>query len=69
MSGLSIDGHVFSFAACQFGQKTAGSPLNSLVMSVARCFARLPQPVHIAAWGMMATFFYFSDFFRLFPKI
>jgi hypothetical protein len=50
MSGLSIDGHVFRFAACQFGQKTAGSPLNSLVMSVARYFARLPQPVHVAAW-------------------
>ena len=50
MSGLSIEGHVFRFAACQFGQKTAGSPLNSLVMSVARYFARLPQPVHVAAW-------------------
>ena len=50
MSGLSINGHVFRFAACQFGQKTAGSPLNALVMSVARYFARLPTPVHIAAW-------------------
>ena len=50
MSGLCIEGHVFRFAACQFGQKTAGSPLNSLVMSVARYFARLPQPVHVAAW-------------------
>ena len=50
MSGLCIDGHVFRFAACQFGQKTAGSPLNSLVMSVARYFARLPTPVHVAAW-------------------
>jgi hypothetical protein len=50
MSWLSIDGHVFRFAACQFGQKTAGSPLNSLVMSVARYFAPLPQPVHVAAW-------------------
>ncbi len=49
LSGLSIEGHVFRFAACQFGQKTAGSPLNSLVMSVARYFARLPQPVHVAA--------------------
>ena len=35
MSGLSIEGHVFRFAACQFGRKTAGSPLNSLVLSVA----------------------------------
>jgi hypothetical protein len=50
MSGLSISGHVFRFAACQFGQKTAGSPLNSLVMSVARYFARLPDPVHVATW-------------------
>jgi hypothetical protein len=50
MSGISIAGHVFRFAACQFGQKTAGSPLNSLVLSVARYFARLPTPVHVAAW-------------------
>jgi hypothetical protein len=50
MSGISIAGHIFRFAACQFGQKTAGSPLNSLVMSVARFFARLPSPVHVAAW-------------------
>lgn len=50
MSGLSISGHVFRFAACQFGQKTAGSPLNSLVISVARYFARLPDPVHVATW-------------------
>jgi len=50
MFGLSISGHVFRFAACRFGQKTAGSPLNSLVMSVARYFARLPDPVHVATW-------------------
>ena len=50
MSGLSISGHIFRFAACQFGQKTAGSPLNALVMSVAKFFARLPDPVHVAAW-------------------
>jgi hypothetical protein len=50
MSGISIAGHVSRFAACQFGQKTAGSPLNSLVLSVARYFARLPNPVHVAAW-------------------
>ena len=50
MSGLRIHGHVFRFAACQFGQKTAGSPLNSVVMSVARYFGRLPDPVHVAAW-------------------
>ena len=50
MSGLRIHGHVFRFAACQFGQKTAGSPLNSLVMSVARYFGNLPDPVHVAAW-------------------
>jgi hypothetical protein len=50
LSGIIIDGHVFRFAACQFGQKTAGSPLGSLVRSVARYFARLPDPVHIASW-------------------
>jgi hypothetical protein len=50
MSGLRIHGHVFRFAACQFGQKTAGSPLNSVVMSVARYFGRLPDPIHVAAW-------------------
>ena len=50
MSGLCINGHVFRFAACQFGQKTAGSPLNSLVMSVARYFSHLSDPVHVAAW-------------------
>ena len=27
MSGIMIEGHIFRFAACQFGQKTAGSPL------------------------------------------
>ena len=50
MSGISIAGHIFRFAACQFGQKTAGSPLNALVMSVAQFFARLPDPVYVAAW-------------------
>ena len=50
MSGIMIEGHVFRFASCQFGQKTAGSPLGALVRSVARFFARLPTPVHVAAW-------------------
>jgi hypothetical protein len=50
LSGIVIDGHIFRFAACQFGQKTAGSPLGSLVRSVARFFARLPDPVHVASW-------------------
>jgi hypothetical protein len=45
-----IDGFVFRFAACQFGQKTAGSPLGCLVRAVARFFARLTEPVHVAAW-------------------
>ena len=36
MSGIMIEGHIFRFSACQFGQKTAGSPLNSIVRSVAR---------------------------------
>ncbi len=34
ISGISIHGHILRFAACQFGQKTTGSPLNSLVLSV-----------------------------------
>jgi hypothetical protein len=45
-----IDGFVFRFAACQFGQKTAGSPLVSIVWAVARYFARLPDPVYVALW-------------------
>ena len=50
MSGIMLEGHIFRFASCQFGQKTAGSPLGALVRSVARYFARLPTPVHVAAW-------------------
>ena len=50
MSGIMIEGHVFRFASCQFGQKTAGSPLGAVVRSVSRFFARLPTPVHVAAW-------------------
>ena len=50
LSCIVIDGHVFRFAACQFGQKTAGSPLGSIVRAVARFFARLTYPVHVAAW-------------------
>ena len=48
--GIVTDGHVFRFATCQFGQKTAGSPLGSIVRAVARSFARLTYPVHVAAW-------------------
>ena len=40
-NGIMIDGHIFRFASCQFGQKTAGSPLGAIVRSVARYFARL----------------------------
>jgi hypothetical protein len=48
LSGIMIDGFVFRFAAlpiravaaCQFGQKTAGSLLGSIVRAVARYFAR-----------------------------
>ena len=50
MSGIMIDGHIFRFASCQFGQKAAGSPLGSIVRSVARYFARLQSPVYVAAW-------------------
>jgi hypothetical protein len=34
LSGIMIDGFVFRFAACQFGQKTAGSPLGLIVRAV-----------------------------------
>ena len=50
LSGILIDGFVFRFAACQFGQKTAESPLGCLVRAVARFFARLTDPVHVASW-------------------
>jgi hypothetical protein len=36
LSGIMIHCFVFRFAACQFGQKTAGSPLGSIVRVVAR---------------------------------
>ena len=49
LSGISLHGLLFRFAACQFGLKIAGSS-NCLVMSVARYFARLPTSVHVAAW-------------------
>ena len=41
---------MFRFAACQFGQKTAGSQLGSIVSAVARIFARWTDLVHVAAW-------------------
>jgi len=50
LSGIMINGFIFRFAACQFGQKTAGSPLNSLALCIARYFASLPNPVHVSAW-------------------
>ena len=50
LSGIVIDGHGFRFAACQFGQMTAGSQLGSIVRAVARFFARLTDPVHVSAW-------------------
>ena len=50
LSGIVIEGHIFRFAACQFGQKTAGSPLGSIVRAVARFFARLADPIHVASW-------------------
>jgi hypothetical protein len=42
LSGIVIDYFVFRFVACQFCQK--------LVRAVARFFARLTKPVHVAAW-------------------
>ena len=50
LSCIVIDGRVFRFAACQFGQQTVGSPLGSIVCAIARFFARLTDPVHVAAW-------------------
>ena len=37
-----MEGHIFRFASCQFGQKTAGSPLGSIVRSLARYFCAAP---------------------------
>ena len=34
MSGIMIYGHTFRFARCQFGQKTEGSALGSIVGSI-----------------------------------
>ncbi len=48
-SGILFDGFIFRFAACQFGQKTAGSPLGCLVRAVASFFARLTEPAHTLA--------------------
>ena len=50
LSGIMINGFIFRFAACQFGQSTAGSPLNSLILCISRYFASLPDPVHVSAW-------------------
>ena len=50
LSGIVNDGHMFRFATCQFGQKTACSPLGSIVRAVARSVARWTYPVHVAAW-------------------
>ena len=50
LSGIVTDGHVFRFTTCQSGQKTAGSPLGSIVRAVARSFARLTYLMHVAAW-------------------
>jgi hypothetical protein len=38
-------------ASCQFGQKTGGRPLGSLLRPVARDLTRLPTPVHVASWA------------------
>jgi hypothetical protein len=50
LSGIMLDVFVLRFAACQFGQKKAGSPLGSIVQSVALFFVRLPEAVHVALW-------------------
>ena len=45
-----INGFIFRFAACQFGQRTVCSPLNSLILCISLYFASLPYPVHVSAW-------------------
>jgi len=39
-SGICLDGFLFRFAAAQFGQKLAGSPLNALLLPVVRHLVR-----------------------------
>ncbi len=53
-----MDGFFFRFVACQFGQKTAGSPLGCLVRAMARLFARLT--VHVAYPGLTTWIFIMS---------
>ena len=50
MSGIVIDGHIVRFAACQLGQKTAGSPWehSSLAGPLPRSLAR---SIHVASWA------------------
>lgn len=39
-SGICLEGHLFRFAAAQFGQKLAGSPLNALFFPIMRHLVR-----------------------------
>gem|GEM_PF-2417476 len=39
-SGVCLEGHLFRFAAAQFGQKLAGSPLNALFFPIMRHLVR-----------------------------
>jgi hypothetical protein len=52
MSGFCIDGFVGRFAAAQFGQRNAGSPLNVLMRCIQRFLARRaprePRPLRSA---------------------
>jgi hypothetical protein len=44
MSGFCIDGFIGRFAAAHFGQRNAGSPLNSLMRAIQRFLARRGPP-------------------------
>jgi hypothetical protein len=46
LSGIRLGG--LRFAGCQFGQRTAGCPLDVVLTSLQRYFARLPEPIVIA---------------------
>ena len=57
LSGILIDCFVFRFATCQFGQKTAGSPLGYFARAIARFLACLTEPIHVASWNDDLIFF------------
>ena len=50
LSGFSIGNHDFRFACTTFGQKTAGSPLNAIALTVVRKLRQLSIPIHALVW-------------------